>query len=324
MIMQYIKKNRENQQNQRGAVMIFVAAAMTAFIGFAALAIDVGFLMAARNELQNAADSAALAGASQLARGKNDNTIKQASINAAGLNKASNNNINLSNGDIELGKWNWDSDSVDAFINGATPFDAVKAKIENHHVELFFISDRGLGATAVAIVGPISGMRGLIPIAVTEEEIEDIIEAGEGIIYEIGRSAGNWGTVDFDSPETPGGPGGGNPEIGGWLENGYDGNINIGDDIYTETGVGKIVGGGNYAKVEDLIGEILVIPVIDQFGNGMSISEVRGFVAIEITKISGKGANTKISVKYHGKAIVGGNVDLGAQNFGVLGVKLVK
>jgi hypothetical protein len=43
MIMQYIKKNRENQENQRGAVMIFVAAAMTAFIGFAALAIDIGW-----------------------------------------------------------------------------------------------------------------------------------------------------------------------------------------------------------------------------------------------------------------------------------------
>lgn len=324
MIMQYINKNRENQENQRGAVIIFVAAAMSAFIGFAALAIDVGFLMAARNELQNAADSAALAGASQLARGKDDNTIKQAAINAAGLNEASKNNIILNNGDIELGKWNWNSDSTDAFIKGATPFDAVKAKIENHPVDLFFISDRELGAKAVAIVGPISGMRGLIPIAVTEDEAKELIKEGERIIYTKGKSPGNWGTVDFDSPETPGGPGGGNPEIGDWLKNGYDGNINIGDKIYTETGVGKIVGGGNYDIVKDLIGEILIIPVIDQFGKGMSISEVRSFVAIIIKEISGKGANTEITVKYHGNALIGGNVDLGVQNYGVLGVKLVQ
>jgi len=322
--MQYVKKNRKNQENQRGAVIIFVAVTMVVFIGLLALAIDVGFLMAARNELQNSADSAALAGASQLARDKDVNTIKQAAVKAAGLNKASNTNINLSPGDIELGRWNWDSDSVDAFINGATPFNAVKANIENHNVNLIFRSDRLLGANAVAIVGPISGMRGLIPIAVTEVEIEGIIEAGGGIIYEIDRSAGNWGTVDFDSPDTPGGPGGGVPEIGDRLKNGYDGNINIGDEIYTETGVGKIVGGGNYQIVEDLIGKRLIIPVIDQFGSGMSISEVRGFVAIEITAIDGKGANTTISVKYHGKALIGGDVDLGVQNFGVVGVKLVK
>ena len=54
-------------KDKRGAVSIVVAIALLFFlIGFAALAMDVGYLFASKNELQNAADSAALAGAGLL------------------------------------------------------------------------------------------------------------------------------------------------------------------------------------------------------------------------------------------------------------------
>ncbi len=39
---------------------------LVVFIGFTALAIDVGYMMVARNQLHNAADASALAGARQL------------------------------------------------------------------------------------------------------------------------------------------------------------------------------------------------------------------------------------------------------------------
>ncbi|NLP61722.1 pilus assembly protein TadG-related protein [Paraburkholderia sacchari] len=48
---------------QKGAVAVTVAVFMVFLLGTAALAIDIGNLMVARNELQNAADAAALAGA---------------------------------------------------------------------------------------------------------------------------------------------------------------------------------------------------------------------------------------------------------------------
>lgn len=48
---------------QRGTVAITVAMSMVLLLGSGALAIDIGNLMVARNELQNAADAAALAGA---------------------------------------------------------------------------------------------------------------------------------------------------------------------------------------------------------------------------------------------------------------------
>ncbi|MBE9581804.1 MAG: hypothetical protein IMF18_09315, partial [Proteobacteria bacterium] len=50
-------------RNQRGATAILVALCLFALIGFGALAVDIGHLCVARNELQNAADAGALAGA---------------------------------------------------------------------------------------------------------------------------------------------------------------------------------------------------------------------------------------------------------------------
>ncbi len=52
--------------NQRGSVIIMVAVAIFAMFSFAVLAIDAPILMTTRNQLQAAADAAALAGASGL------------------------------------------------------------------------------------------------------------------------------------------------------------------------------------------------------------------------------------------------------------------
>lgn len=51
---------------QRGAVLVVVALLLLVLLGFAALAVDIGHLAVVKNELQNAADAGALAGASQL------------------------------------------------------------------------------------------------------------------------------------------------------------------------------------------------------------------------------------------------------------------
>jgi Flp pilus assembly protein TadG len=53
-------------RDHKGATIVFVALAMVMLLGFAALAVDMGYLYVVRNELQNAADSGALAGAQVL------------------------------------------------------------------------------------------------------------------------------------------------------------------------------------------------------------------------------------------------------------------
>lgn len=53
-------------RQHRGATVIFVAIGMVMLLGFVALAVDLGYLYVVRGELQNAADSGALAGAQVL------------------------------------------------------------------------------------------------------------------------------------------------------------------------------------------------------------------------------------------------------------------
>ena len=49
--------------DQSGMVAVIVAILLAVLLGFAALAVDIGHVMVVRNEIQNAADAAALAGA---------------------------------------------------------------------------------------------------------------------------------------------------------------------------------------------------------------------------------------------------------------------
>ncbi|OAJ52095.1 hypothetical protein A6V36_18415 [Paraburkholderia ginsengiterrae] len=57
---------RQARKHQHGVVAIQVALFLVVLLGFAALAIDIGRALVVRNELQNAADAAALAGVNQL------------------------------------------------------------------------------------------------------------------------------------------------------------------------------------------------------------------------------------------------------------------
>lgn len=52
--------------NEKGATIVVVAIALVVILGFAGLALDVGYWYLVRNELQNAADAGALAGAQVL------------------------------------------------------------------------------------------------------------------------------------------------------------------------------------------------------------------------------------------------------------------
>jgi Flp pilus assembly protein TadG len=61
-----MKPPQSTRNNERGVVIIWSAFFMIMMLGFVALGIDVAKIMATRTELQNAADAAALAGASAI------------------------------------------------------------------------------------------------------------------------------------------------------------------------------------------------------------------------------------------------------------------
>ncbi len=109
-------------QGQRGTVIVYVGILIIVLLGFGALAVDIGHLYVARNELQDAADAGALAGAGRLyvANGTavNDGTAgipsaNQFAYNAAIANTSQNTAVEVqwaagsNTGDIQRGHWSF-------------------------------------------------------------------------------------------------------------------------------------------------------------------------------------------------------------------------
>lgn len=102
--------------NQQGTVIVYVGILILVLIGFSALAVDIGHLYVARNELQNAADAGALAGARELylADGTAVNTnANQVAHDAAIANISQNLAVEVNwtagtnTGDIQRGHWSF-------------------------------------------------------------------------------------------------------------------------------------------------------------------------------------------------------------------------
>jgi Flp pilus assembly protein TadG len=94
--------------NQKGATLVLVAICLVVLIGFAAIAVDLAYLYIVKGELQNAADSGALAGAQVLYN--NAGTSVNAGANVVALNYV---NLNYSEQasvqaqSVERGHWSF-------------------------------------------------------------------------------------------------------------------------------------------------------------------------------------------------------------------------
>ena len=123
-----------NGTDNRGSILVFGAIAMTMFLSFVALTIDVGFGVVTKGELHNVADAGALAGARQLGRiyeclpnppncappfnpsyqaqqtyvlSAGDRALVQNAVTSvAALNKAGSVPIQIAAADIHIGQWN--------------------------------------------------------------------------------------------------------------------------------------------------------------------------------------------------------------------------
>lgn len=102
-----MKKNTKSRSQQQGAVSVLVALTLPVLLGAGALAVDLAYLHVVRNELQNDADAAALAGArklfSQGASTLNWSAAASTASNAIALNRAAGHA--LGNGQVQTGYW---------------------------------------------------------------------------------------------------------------------------------------------------------------------------------------------------------------------------
>jgi Flp pilus assembly protein TadG len=108
---QIYRRSFSKHRKESGTVAVLVAICLIVIIGFLALALDIGYLMVTRNESQDAADAAALAGARRLGENyytkvqdKTTNVVSVSEI-TAGLNKVANQGVAQDNVAIKLGSW---------------------------------------------------------------------------------------------------------------------------------------------------------------------------------------------------------------------------
>ncbi|MDL1962787.1 MAG: Tad domain-containing protein [Deltaproteobacteria bacterium] len=108
----------EQARNQAGVAAVIVAIVLSMLIGFTALAVDVGYMYVTKNELQNVADAAALAGAGYLgsiyemksydeqqthvfSRSDIVSVVQQVALK----NQAAGTNIVINDADVTIGTW---------------------------------------------------------------------------------------------------------------------------------------------------------------------------------------------------------------------------
>lgn len=127
------QKQKHRGMNRRGAILVLTAILMVAIFGFVAMSLDVGYMTVVRNELQNATDAAALAGATELMNGAE--AVKLAAKSTAQSNKAGGVDVALNDAEIELGYYNLINRT---FTAGGTNLNAVRVVAHVVDKPLFF------------------------------------------------------------------------------------------------------------------------------------------------------------------------------------------
>lgn len=185
--------------NNRGAVAILAGLSLTLLLGFAALVIDIGMGMVARNQLQNVADAAALAGARRLGQiyqelpetdystyqltAADSADIKARVIELSLTNVAAGKTVNIDTNDIRIGQW--DATTRQLGENMSLPPDAVRVIARrdttmNGPIATFFAGILGvnrLNVSAVATaalmgLGKVEPGKLKVPVGISETRLD--------------------------------------------------------------------------------------------------------------------------------------------------------
>jgi Flp pilus assembly protein TadG len=172
------------RRRQRGSISILFALCLLFIImGFVALVVDVGHFWQVRSELQNAADSAALAGARDL-NGTSAvfGTAVQSSRDYGAFHRANNAAVNVPASDVTLGHWDFNARTFTATQTPAPEVNAVKVVTRRtaatgNAVTTFFapflgVTEQDVTATAIAVGGSPKSTCGF-PMAVPDCSLFD-------------------------------------------------------------------------------------------------------------------------------------------------------
>lgn len=214
--------------------MVTVAVMLVMLIGFAALVLDLGKLFQARFELQNASDSAALAGAQRLDRTEAGiAAARDEAIAYAALHRAAEQDVAITAGDIEFGHWDAATGAFTSFgTDPAEPgaVNAISVASRRDSIEMVLAPVLGINASdvtaqAVAIAGG-PDAECAFPMVVPDCSLDEALDDGSCdfcMIFQDNNSD-NAGWTSFDANSV------GGPTIKALIEDACidsDGTVNI-------------------------------------------------------------------------------------------------
>ena len=227
---------RKLWKDEKGSVLLLTAVAMVVIFGFAALAIDGGNLYHQHMKLQDIADACALAGAQELAKGSEEDEAtkvakKYADNNGIIFEKIADLNNSDRKANIKLGD---DTGTIKISL-----IDDNKVKVElNVNTKNFFAGVLGFTSSDVAVAS-------VAKYGVAQQQIEGVFPLAfipdDKVEYKTGKEIellfkeadkGNYGYLDFNHKK----PYLSDQKFEETLEEGLDGPLSIGQDIYTQTG----------------------------------------------------------------------------------------
>lgn len=206
---------------QRGAVAIIVGICIVVLVGMIGLVVDMGHLFVFKTELQNAADSCALAAAKELDGGSDAlSRAQSAGITVGQQNKTDLQGaaVSISPANIKFSATLSPNSNYLTLAAGANPATAKYAMctLNRNGIQMWFMQVMGLGnqtvaAEAVATLAP-SQTACAIPIGVCSQGSAPSFGLVTGKWYSGKFSAGGGGTGSYDWIDfTP--PGGGASEL---------------------------------------------------------------------------------------------------------------
>ena len=215
-------KKINRQPTRRGAVVVLVAVLMIPLLAMVAFAIDYGYLLKTKTDLQRVADAASLAAVQDLipaSDGSQDltsvrNTVRTYAISNTGAN------FQVLDSDIEIGRYDPSTIYSNLSLLSSGTLDTVRVTVRydgtaNSPVSLFFSRAMGINsapvtATATAALQKASLIKpgsDVLPFAMPQE-VWNAHSIGENwSAYSDGKVKdsfgndipGNWGTVDIGS-----------------------------------------------------------------------------------------------------------------------------
>lgn len=287
-------------QDESGAAALLVALLLLAVLGCLSLVIDIGHIVMVRQELQNAADAGALAGAQSLIPfvGENPPTPDWNSARTIARQTVTANKTDgtpLTDCEIQTGYWNLLSQEFISSGVAPTAIDvpAVSARVarstgqNSGPVLMTFARVLGINATdvraeSVAMIACPSTLpaNGGFPLAINEDlakkywNTDFSFKIGSDYHYPQ-EQAGQWTSFKVDNNDVS--------TVRDLIYNGNPDSLNINDNIWIQPGTETAV----YRDAATKIGQVVVVPVVKTDFNTHAWTPIKAILPLYIEDVKG-------------------------------------